>query len=422
MVSLKKHVFNEQVRFFVFEVPMSVKNLSLFLLPLTFVVCVSVHADPAGEVEKLKSEALDILKANAQRQASPEQYADCIYKLEKAQQLLDKSNDNDSALAQEVSSSLFWARKFSDVHVMAALDKLHGGAKEPAPPPTPIKKVEKTPDEATPEAPSAMAEAKKAFDHAQSFAISHQSDDYAVALCWFKVANDNSGTDYALKALELARAAQSRFASKSAPEAPKEVLPDTPEMKLVTEADELVKSGKFTEAVALYKASIDKKESIIAHRNMGKAMFARGQLAKDKLLPEMEAADKAYQSAYKAALVTHHTMGGRNYVVLDRNNAGLQAAVQKCNELSKQSYKIVNDDYDKAQFEFKAVLRMTPDNKDLEADGHIGLCLAVRGDTNYRSLARQHIVKFLANYKPVTDLERSLYEYCKTELVRLNKN
>ena len=383
----------------------------------------AARADNSGDALKLKDEALEILKANSLRQATPEQYADCIFKLEKAQQLLDQANDNDSALAQEVSSSLFWARKFSDVHVIAALDKLHGGAKEPPPPatpPPPAKKPEpaKAPDEAESEVKSALAEAKKAYTQAEAFAQSHASDDYAVALRWFKVANDNSGTDYALKALDLARAAQSRFASASQP-APTEKLPDTPEMKLVTDGNELVKAGKFEEAIAVFKASLEKKESIQAHRQLAHALFSRGQQLKDKLLPQLEQADQEYQKAYKAALVTHRSLGGRAYLVLDRNNPGLLAAVQKSQDLGKQSYKVVSDYYDRAQTEFKAVIRMAPEGKDLDADGHICMCLAVRGDTNYRSLARQHIVKFLADYKPATDLERSLYEYCKTELTRL---
>jgi tetratricopeptide (TPR) repeat protein len=399
---------------------MSVRICARILL-IAVTCCAVARADSTSDAEKLKGEALEILKANSARQATPEQYADCIFKLEKAQQILDKANDNDSALAQEVSSSLFWARKFSDVHVIAALDKLHGGAKEPAPPPPPpAKKPDpaKAPDEAESEVKSALAEAKKAFSQAEAFAQSHSGDDYAVALRWFKVANDNSGTDYALKALDLAREAQTRFATKSQP-APVEKLPDTPEMKLVIDGDALTKAGKFEEAIGVYKASLGKKETIEAHRQLAHAYFSRGQQLKDKLMPELEKADQEYQKAYKAALVTHRSLGGRAYLVLDRNNPGLLAAVEKSQALGKQSYKVVSEYYDRAQAEFKSVVRMATDGKDLDADGHICLCLSVRGDNNYRMLARQHIVKFLADYKPTTDLERSLYEYCKTELVRL---
>src|SRR5579862_3796710 len=131
------------------------KHSLLFVLVL---IARAVLANP--EAEQLKDDALEILKANANRQATSEQYATCIYKLEKAQAILEAVHDNDSALAQEVSSSLFWARKFSDVRVMAALDKLHAANGNPAtttvvkkpdttaakPPPKPAPASEEPPD------------------------------------------------------------------------------------------------------------------------------------------------------------------------------------------------------------------------------------------------------------------------------------
>ena len=389
------------------------------------VICVaaSVFGEDAGSAQKLKDEALDILKANSNRQATADQYADCIFKLEKAQGILDKLNVNDSALAQEVCASLFWARKFSDIHVITALEKLHGGAPEP---PAPVKKAEPpkppAPVEGDAEPAAALNEAKKAFEAAEAYARSHASDEYAVALCWFKMANDHSGSDYARKALELARAAQTRFAAKTAPPAQKapEVTPDTPEGKLIADADALVASGKYEESFPIYKESLAKKETAEGHRKLAHAYYDRGQQMKDKLLPELATAEEEVRKTYKAALVTRHTIGGRAYQVVDRNNPAYQDALRKYNDLAKESYKAA-ETYDKAQGEFKAVLRMAPEQRDLDSDGHIGLCIAVRGDMNYRMLAKQHLFKFLADYKPATDLERSLYEFCKTELERLRK-
>src|SRR6185369_13523828 len=91
-----------------------------------------------SDAQKLKDEALDILKANATKQASAAQYALCIFKLEQAQSILDKSGDHDSNLAQEINTSLFWARKFSNTQVISELEKLRGGSPEPQP----VKKIE----------------------------------------------------------------------------------------------------------------------------------------------------------------------------------------------------------------------------------------------------------------------------------------
>jgi tetratricopeptide (TPR) repeat protein len=383
-------------------------------------------AEDSASAQKLKNEALDILKANCNRQASAEQYADCIFKLEKAQHILDKLNENETALAQEVSSSLFWARKFSDVHVIAALEKIHGGAPEPAAPPVAQKPAPQKPApdaeavEAEPDA--AIGQAKKSFDAAESYAKSHSSDDYAVALCWFKMANEHAGTDYARKALELARAAQTRFASISTTTTPKapEVSPETPEGKLLVNADALVTAGKFEESIAVYKESLAKKETADGHRKLAHAYYDRGQQMKDKLLPELAKAEEDVRIAFKNAAVTRRTRLGRSYQSVDPKNPAYQEALRKYNDLAKESYKAA-ESYDKAASEFKAVLRMAADQRDLDADGHVGLCLGVRGDMNYRLLAKQHLIKFLANYKPMTDIERSLYEFCKTELERLRK-
>ena len=398
-------------------------NHKLFLLTMVLTLAAGARADGAGDAQKLKDEALEILKANANRQATPQQYADCIFKLEQAQRMLEKANDNDSALAQDVSSTLFWARKFSDVHVIAELEKLHGGAPEPPPPAKKPDPPKPPPGEVSDAEPAAViSEAKKAFEGAESYATSHSSDDYAVALRWFKMANEHSGTDYALKALELARAAQTRFAAKNAPVASKtpETVPDTPEGKLIADADALVAAGKYEESFAVYKESLAKKETIDAHRKLAHAYYSRGQQLKDKLLPELASADEEVRKAFKSAMVTHHTMGGRTYQTANRNDPTYVAALRKYTDLAKESYKAV-EYYDKAQTDFKAVVRMAQDGKDLDADGHIALCLGVRGDMNYRILAKQHLLKFLANYKPITDLERSLYEFCKTELARLQK-
>jgi hypothetical protein len=390
------------------------------VLVLMTVISTFAIADAQSDAQKLKDEAVDILKANAQRQASNEQYADCIFKLEKAQAILEKANDTESALAQEVSSSLFWARRFSNIAVINALEKLRAGGAAPPPvakrtePPKPVqKKAEDEPEDTNPE----LALAKKAFEAAQKFASTKSNDDYAVAMRWFQVAGEYSGTDYGLKALGLAREAQTRFSAKAAPAAA-EALPDTPEMKLVIEADALAASGKFEQSFALYLSSLKVKETPIAHRKLGHAYFKRAQQLKDEFLPEFEAAEAERREAYRGAFTTVRTLGGSRRK-FNPNHPPLVAAMRKQQDLVKKAYVSIAF-YDKAHDEFKGVLRLAANGKDLDAAGHQALCLAVKGDPNVRARARQMLLSFLKDYSPANDLERSLYEFCKAELGRIS--
>ncbi len=381
----------------------------------------SVQADAISDVQKLKSEALEILKANANRQATPAQYASCIYKLEQAQSLLDKAGDNDSALAQEVSSTLFWARRFSNLPVLAELDKLRGGARAPelkkkAEPATPARPKDADPDEAAAQAP-ALLEAKKAFQGAEQFARSHDSDDYAVALRWFQMANEHPGTEYSIKALQLARDAQKRFAAASTPIVEK--IPDGPEMKLIKDGDELMKKGRFEQAVAMYQSSAKLKDNELAHQRLGNAYFERAQKMNDEVLPQIEAAQsKVYEAAKEAWMIVRTVAGPRR-----KFNPKYPPLVEAQRKLADVNAKTKNSlaQYDKAYDEFGLVLHLSPNERDLEAAAHRALCISARPDATVRTRARQLLNAVLTDYTPQTDIERSIYEFCKTELRRLNK-
>ena len=391
-------------------------------LPFLVLAATSLWADPTSDAEKLKNEAVEILKANSNRNATNQEYATCIFKLEQAQAILEKAGDANSALAQEVSSSLFWARRFSSLPVLNELDKIRKGAGGSAPvakkaePAKPVTKP-KTGDDGEDEPPAILAEARAAYDAAQKFAQANSANDYAVSLRWFQMANEHPGTDYAIKALDLGRAAQSRFQAKV--NKINEELPDTPEMKLVKEADLLVAQEKFEDSFALYLASLKTKESLIAHRKLGHAYFKRAQQIKDTLMPQFEANEKAWREARRAAFKTVRTLGGSRRK-FDPNYPPLVEANKKQIDLVKQA-NVALAYYDKAHDEFKAVLRLAPNNKDLDAAGHQALCLTVKGDANARGRGRNLINQFLSDYAPANDLERSLYEFCKTELARINK-
>jgi tetratricopeptide (TPR) repeat protein len=381
-----------------------------FVFFSVLLIASSAYADPTADAQKLKDEAIDILKANAQKSATTEQYANCIYKLEQAQAILEKAGNNDSALTQEVTSSLFWARRFSNIQILNALEKLRGGA---APPPPP-KKVEVAkpakpadPEEA-PDTPAEILAAKKAYETAEKFAQSHSADDYAVALRWFQMANEFPNNDYAFKALQLARDAQTRFAAKTG--SGEAALPDTPEMKLVNEADELAKGGKLEQAIALYLASIKMKETAIARRKLGHAYFKRGQQLKDDLMPRWEVNLDEVRKAWSAAIYTVNTARGP-IRRLNRNSPPLVAAWKKQAALRDEAQDILKKCYDPADTEFRAVLKLATNNRDFDAAGHLALCQSIRGG----AMAKSNLGKFLVDYTPANDLERSLYEFCKTE-------
>jgi len=373
-------------------------------------------ADPAEDAKSLKDEALQILKANATKEATPEEYANCIFKLERAQTLLETAGDDSSALAQEVGSSLFWARRFSNVKVLAALDVLKG--QQPAaatPPKKAAPKVVAPPAKAaegeTPEMlRSRLAEA--AFAAAQTFVGEHGKDDYAVALAWFKMASEHPGTDPALKALELARAAQLRFAGKK--EVVEEVLPDTPEMALVKQGDEMAKQKKYEASFTLFEQSIKLKESLIAYRHMANAHFQRAQQIRDELKPKWTKNRADYQTAYQNSWVKNNA-GQRFY---NPDSAAMGAWKRETAGLQKES-DVANKNFEDAERAFAKVIKLAPESKDFEAAGYMGLCIGVR--PFFRMKGVTTLESFIKDYAPANDVQRSLYEFCKSEIDRLKK-
>ena len=391
-------------------------NLSRILCCMLCILSFNGFAD--SDAATLKEEALQILKENSKKSVAPEEYASCLLKLEKAMSILDKAGDTDSPLAQEVSSSLFWARKFSNSQVIKALEKLKASDGTPlasSKVQTPLSKsVTKPNDPASIEPPELIAAraAQKAFDAAETFVNSHKDDDYAVSLRWFQMANQYPGTDSGLKALERARQAQLRFAAKNGAAA-KEEMPDTPEMELVKSGDELAAAQKFEASFDLYKKSLKMKESIIAHRRFANASFKRAQQINDEVKPKFEAHYAKYAQAYQGAWRT--TSFGRRF---EPDDAGLKAWQRQLADLKKES-DVAQRYYQQAEQENKAILRMSPEQKDFEAAGYLGLCQSVR--PFFKGTGRQTLMEFVKSYTPENDAERSLYEFCKTEIERLTK-
>jgi hypothetical protein len=395
-------------------------RLMIVLLFTITLFAAAVNADPGADAKMLKDEAMVTLRASANGKSTPDEYAECIVKLEKAQAILEGSKDNDSVLAQEVNSALFWARRFSNLEISKAVEKLHGGASAHKPSPKPAEPAQK-PAESIPEAKQ-LAEAKAAFDAAEKFAKTRAGDDYAVALRWFEMANTHSGTEYALKALELGREAQGRVnkGTQQSVDAAKPADPrqeNTPEMELVRKADGLASAGQLDQAIASYKASIKLKDTAIAEGSLAHVYFRRAEQMSDELGPQFKKLEPAYQQAYKNAW-QRRTVGGTSMTVFNENDPGWVDAQRRYRDL-QQKLDEATRAYVNAGSCFEAVLKLSPDKRDFDAAGYCGICLARRADSRFR--ASDTLRKFLKEYPPADDDQRFLYEFCKSELERLAK-
>ena len=379
----------------------------------------TARADPQADSQKLKDEAMVTLRANANGKVTPEEYAECIVKLEKAQAILEGAKDTDSVLAQEVNAALFWARRFSNLEIAKAVEKLHGGAgfaHQPAP--KAADPAQKAAD-SIPEAKQ-LAEAKAAYDAAEKFAQARKGDDYVIALRWFEMANTYSGSEYALKALQLGREAQERI-SKPAEKTAEAARPadpraeNSPEMELVRKADELAGKGQLEQAIASYKASIKIKDTATAEGSLAHVYFRHAEQMSDELGPQFKILEPVYQQAYKNAW-QRRSVGGQTMTFFNENDPGWTDAQRRYQDLQRKLDEATRT-YINAGSCFEAVLKLSPDKRDFDAAGYRGICLARRADSRFR--ASDTLRKFLKDYQAADDSQRFLYEFCKSELARL---
>jgi hypothetical protein len=383
--------------------------------------CSVAFCDLEDDVRDLRDQATATLKANSVKTVPFADYAMAIYKLEKAQSLLEDAKDNASNLAQEINSALFWARRCSNVNILKELDKIHASS-----PPLKLASQDKPKNAATPKkeiAPDeieeidAQKDAKAAFAAAQEFAKAHADDDYMIAMRYFEMVNKFPGTDYSLKAVTLAREAQIRFAAKNGAVAPKDTKEqqavDGPELKPLQEGDKLVEAGKFQQATESYKASLRLKDTVLAHRKLGHAFYQYAQQRKDQINKEFEDFLPQYKAAYDASWekVGQH---GKQFNPL---SPVWQAAKRKHSDIMREADQ-VGSIYVSGQWEFEAILKKAPDHKDFDAAAYLGISLSARSENKIN--AQTYLKKFLKDYEPVDDIERFIYEYCKTELDRIS--
>lgn len=401
---------------------------------------VVVFAEAVQDAAALKSEAMGILQGASSSSTDPKAYASAMVKLEQAQKLLEQAKADDTPLAQEVTTALFWARKFANVQSLNEADRLRrsGGTSVAsvnpppvAPPVTPaVPPAKPATDAGASELPgleggvdaAQLAAAKRKYEEAERFAKAQANNDFIVALRWFQVADELSGTDFAVKALSNARIAQERYAAKVAAEkATAEGKPalEGPEYDLIKEGDTLLVQDKFDEAVRKYEASAQLKDNMLAHRKLGHALFDRAQVLKDSLLPQFDAAQNEYRQALAAASREVRTSRGQRYTKVNWNDPRLVAAKRNGVQLTAKAKDALRQ-YDRAFLEFGKVLGMAEGGKDLDAAGHQALCYSVRGDKYFRLKARAMLATVLQEYQPQNDMERTLYEFCKTELKRIS--
>ncbi|MBI3831996.1 MAG: hypothetical protein HY291_20915 [Planctomycetes bacterium] len=361
-----------------------------------------------GELTKLRDEATAIQKAYGEGKATPEEYAAGILKLEQALNILEKAGDTNSTLAQDITAQYFWAKRFSNVFVIKALEALR--AKGGVVPPTRFDKprTPRNPNDPNPDPFAEQMDAKKAFEEALAYVEKRKDDDMAVARRFFQMAGEWPGTDYGMKAMGLARDAILHFASKGAGQ--EEKLPETPEMEPVKKADALVDAGKYREAFPLYMASIRQKETDIAERRLGRAQFGYAMKLREEILAAWEELKPKLEEARQNAYV----MNGKDRV-FDPQNPRLAAAMAEQQKLVAR----VNDAkaaFGAAQRAFEAVVRLAAEKKDLEAAAYIALCL--RGAERVAD-AKTFLQRFVKDYEPKSDYERILVEYGKIELESL---
>ncbi len=398
---------------------------------LLVVLCSTSNAwaDPIQEAKRLKEEAQLILRKQSGLNTAPKTYAAAVIKLEKAEALLEEVAKTDpkavEGLQEDVTASLFWARRFTTLNIADELRKNRPASKpenkgpETGKPPvdsgqpkTPDSKV-KTP--ATPPAPKEPAkpytppkrppvatakvkpptasEAESAFNKALAYESSHPGEEHAIALRWFQMADQFSGTEWSLKGLARAREAQRKFQDKQR----EAELSKTDDGKLIVEGNRLLDQSKFKEALAKFQAAKRVKTTVLAERMIGNTFKRVGYNLRDTFAKKYLALLKQYQEAQR--------MRDRGRLaMLSRQRHGLS-----------QMEKDVLHCYKKAMEAYVNGLRIA-DGKDLECEANIGILYFQKKNPIQ---ARMYLSRVLDKYEPQNDGERTVYEFSRSLLKRL---
>ena len=349
-----------------------------FAVSFTFALSRGAFASGVDDAKQLEADANKILRASSGQVADPKVYAEAVEKLEKAQALLEKAADAHTpgidALQQEVSASLFWARRFANTKV---IDELQKNVKPPDP-----------------------AAATAAFAQAEQFEAGHAGDDYAIALRWFQFSAEFAGSDFAIRGLARAREAQARV--KAAEDAKKHAsLPA--DQKLIDDGNALFQQKNFDAALAKYLEAKKIADTTLAERRIGHTYVEKGHALRDQYAAEYTPVFKEYEAAKKR--------GDQAAIATLTQRA--TALVAKLKPIEEGAFKAYND----AEQAFQKGLALA-NGKDLECDAYLAFLNYDRGKAQHAK-ARQQLMDLFGKYRASDDEERTTFEFAKNLFVQM---
>ena len=352
--------------------------------------CIPLLASQVDEARQLKVEAQQILRSASGAAADPKVYADAVRKLQKAEALLEEAAKSDpkgiEPLQEEVSSALFWAKRFANVYVADELLKPGSAGKAPEPVKAPEPAPAKGPD---------LSAAESAFKKAEAFESAHSGDEHAIALRWFQVADQFTGTDWSLRALTRAQEAQARYrALEAAKRAPAASLSE--DLKLIEAGNVLYLEKKYTEALAKFSAAGKIADTTLVQRRIAHTHLELGYQARDQYsvqyLPLMNKYNEAVRRGDQRAAARYKAEAG--------------SLVSRLRPLEQEALK----KYTEAREAFQHGLELAK-GKDLDCEAGVAILYYERKD---RLRARQLLDEVLRKYKPANDEERTIFEYSRT--------
>ena len=360
--------------------------------------CASLYASQADEARQLKEEAQQILRSASGAAADPKVYADAVRKLQKADALLEEAAKSDpkgmEALQEEVSSALFWAKRFATVLVADELHKPGSSGPAPGPTPGPAPVPVKAP-EPTPEKAPDLNLAESAFKKSEAFESAHAGDDHAIALRWFQIADQFTGTDWSLRAITRAQEAQARYrAAEAAKRAP--AAPLSEDLKLIEAGNALYLEKKFAEALAKFSAAEKLTDTTLVQRRIAHTHLEIGYQARDQYSAQYLPLLNKYNDAVRRG----DQRGAARY----KAEAG--SMVSRLRPLEQEALK----NYTEAREAFQRGLELAK-GKDLDCEAGVAILYYERKD---RMRARQLLDEVLSKYKPANDEERTIFEYSRT--------
>lgn len=387
------------------------------------------HASALEDAQALQKEANQLLRQASQGETDAKVYAQAVFKLQKAEQLLEQAGGGGAVeqMQSEIAAAIFWARRFANINVIRELEKgdTSGGASppasgkpaeqpkdpepakpaEPAKPPEPERPAEPAapPPPPPPPEPAKPADTKPAdeksaeaaYKSAEAFEGTHKDDDHLVAMRWFQVADGFPGSEWSLRALAKAREAQARVKAKLDAEKMASMSPDE---KLVAEGDAFLNQKKYAEALRKYQDSQNLKNTTVAARRIGDTYLQVGFNLRDDFTPKYLELMRRFNEARSRG-----------------QSAVANGYAQQARNLNATLGRDVLHNYNEAMKSYEKGLGI--------AGGSDVICELQIGILNYwmkrPGPAKSTITRALSKYQPKNDEERTVMESARTLLPRI---